>query len=113
MDVKEAVKSKENYGRIAAWFQDMEDLDTEQMVLLIDTIDSMSEEIYEHYRALQARFKQAAAQVLERRQKEGDFTFLTEAQKEQLAYALKKAGEKKVLLAEKYQAYIRELETTI
>lgn len=113
MDVKEAVKSKENYSSIVAWFQSMETLDMDQMVLLIDTIDSMSEEIYEHYRALQIRFKQAAAQVLERRQKEGNFSFLTKTQKTQFGYALKKAGEKKVLLAEKYQAYIKELETTI
>lgn len=113
MDVKEAVKSKENYSGIVAYFQGMETMDTEQMILLIDTIDSMSEEIYEHYRALQMRFKQAAAQVLERQQKEGDFSFLTETQKMQFGYALKRAAENKTLLAEKYQAYIRELETTV
>ena len=57
MDVKEAVKDKAQYKDIVAYFQGMDRIGTEQLVLLIDTISLMSEEIFEHYKALQVIFK--------------------------------------------------------
>ena len=52
MDVREAVKDKANYAEIVKWFQGLGDLDLDQLVLLAETIDAMSEEIFEHYKAL-------------------------------------------------------------
>ena len=69
----------------------------------------MSEEIFEHYKALGSIFKGAVSEILERREKEGGFGFLTDSQKSQLSYALQKAGNLKVLLWEKYEQYDEEL----
>lgn len=52
MDVLEAVKCKENYSSIVTYFKAMNTLDTAQLAVLIDTIEQMSEEIFEHYKAL-------------------------------------------------------------
>ena len=109
MDVKEAVKDKAQYKDIVAYFQGMDRISTEQLVLLIDTISLMSEEIFEHYKALGSIFKGAVSEILERREKEGGFGFLTDSQKSQLSYALQKAGNLKVLLWEKYEQYDEEL----
>ena len=43
MDVREAVKDKANYAEIVKWFQSLGDLDLDQLVLLAETIDAMSE----------------------------------------------------------------------
>ena len=52
MDVRKAVKHRENYDSIVTYFKTLKTPGMDQMVLLIDTIDQMSPEIYEHYRAL-------------------------------------------------------------
>ncbi len=102
MDVREAVKDKGKYKDIVGYFQGLGTLDT-------DTIELMSEEIFEHYKALGSIFKGAVSEILERREKEGGFGFLTDSQKSQLSYALQKAGNLKVLLWEKYEQYDEEL----
>ncbi|MFQ9705150.1 MAG: hypothetical protein ACLR0U_31365 [Enterocloster clostridioformis] len=56
MDVREAVKYRENYDSIVTYFKTLKTPGMDQMVLLIDTIERMSPEIYEHYRALQDMF---------------------------------------------------------
>ncbi|MCI8887166.1 MAG: hypothetical protein HFG70_03680 [Hungatella sp.] len=109
MDVKEAVKDKEQYKDIVGYFQEMNPMGTDGLVLLIDTIELMSEEIFEHYKALQAVFKKAVSGIFKRREREGGFGFLTASQKCQLSYAIEKAGALKVLLWEKYEEYDREL----
>ena len=81
MDVREAVKDKAQYKDIVAYFQESDTLSTDQMVLLIDTIELMSEEIFEHYKALQVLFKEAVSEILKRREREGGFDFLTDSQK--------------------------------
>lgn len=110
MDVKEAVKKKEHYGSIVTYFENLKELDMDQLVLLIDVIEEMSEEIFEHYKALQNRFKAAVSIILEKRQKEGSFAFLTQKQRNQLSYAIEKAGRLGVLLWEKYEWVGKELE---
>ena len=110
MDVMEAVKDKARYREIVEYFDKMVDPGTEQTALLIDAIEQMSEEIFEHYKALQVIFKTAVADILMRRDREGGFDFLTDSQKGQLSYALRKAGALRVLLWEKYEAYDRELQ---
>ncbi len=100
MDVMEAVKDKARYREIVEYFDRMVDPGTEQTALLIDAIEQMSEEI----------FKTAVADILMRRDREGGFDFLTDSQKGQLSYALRKAGALRVLLWEKYEAYDRELQ---
>ena len=88
MDVMEAVKDKARYREIVEYFDKMVDPGTEQTALLIDAIEQMSEEIFEHYKAMQVIFKTAVADILMRRDRE----------------ALR------VLLWEKYEAYDRELQ---
>ena len=109
MDIREAVKDKGKYKDIVGYFQGLGTLDTDCLALLIDTIELMSEEIFEHYKALQVIFKGMVSEILERREKEGGFGFLTDSQKSQLSYALQKAGNLKVLLWEKYEQYDEEL----
>lgn len=109
MDVREAVKNKENYSSIVTYFQNMKDLSSDQLVLLIDVIDMMQEEIFEHYRALQLMFRRKVSEIIARRQKEGDFSFLTVSEQECFSYAIQKAGRTGVLLWEKYEIYDREL----
>lgn len=109
MDVREAVKKKENYGRIVNYFRNLGSLDIDQMILLIDIIGEMSEEIFEHYRAMQLIFRDAVHSIIRRRNQEGGFTFLSETQRQQLAWAMEKAGQNGAILAEKYESYIAEL----
>ena len=109
MDVREAVKDKTKYQEIVAYFQESAPLSVDRLVLLIDTIELMSEEIFEHYKALQVLFKEAVSEILKRREREGGFDFLTDSQKSQLSYALRKAGNLKVLLWEKYEEFDKEL----
>lgn len=109
MDVKEAVKDKSQYKDIVGYFRESDALGTDRLVLLIDTIELMSEEIFEHYKALQVIFKGMVSEILERREQEGSFDFLTDSQKSQFSYALQKAGKLRVLLWEKYERYDREL----
>ncbi|MEI3183085.1 MAG: hypothetical protein V8S98_06990 [Lachnospiraceae bacterium] len=90
MDIREAVKDKANYADIVTYFQNLNILDLDQMALLIDTIDEMSEEIFEHYRALQLIFRKEAADIIEQRKQEGSFAFLTEAQQKKLFAILEK-----------------------
>ncbi len=91
MDIREAVKDKANYADIVTYFQNLNILDLDQMALLIDTIDEMSEEIFEHYRALQLIFRKEAADIIEQRKQEGSFAFLTEAQQKK---AFRNSGER-------------------
>ena len=109
MDVREAVKDKTKYQEIVAYFQESAPLSVDRLVLLIDTIELMSEEIFEHYKALQVIFKKAVSEILKRREQEGGFGFLSDSQKGQLSYALQKAGRLKVLLWEKYEEFDTEL----
>lgn len=109
MDVKEAVKDKAQYKEIVNYFQGIETFDVEQMVLLIDTIGLMSEEIFEHYRALHVVFKKALSEILKKRDQEGSFDFLSDSEKNQLSYAIEKAGALRVILSEKYEEYDLEL----
>lgn len=109
MNVKEAVKDRENYSSIVTYYKNLKTLDTDQLTVLIDVIDEMSEENFEHYKALHTIFKEAVANILKRRQEEGNFTFLTDSQKNQLSYAIEKAGRLHVLLWEKYELLDKEL----
>lgn len=92
MDVREAVKSKENYSNIVTYFREQQPLDAAQVALLTDIIEEMSEEIFEHYKALQNILKEELANMRKQRQKTGDYSFLSEADRCQLIYALEKAG---------------------
>ena len=46
MDIREAVTHKEQYSDIVTYFRNQKTLSVDQLVLLIDTIDAMSPEIY-------------------------------------------------------------------
>ena len=112
MNVREAVKDKARYKDIVVYFQELDTLSMDHLVLLIDTVDLMSEEIFEHYKALQVIFKKVVSEILTRRNQEGNFDFLTDSQKCQLSYAIEKAGNLRVLLSEKYEEYDKELLAT-
>lgn len=103
MDIRTAVQDKENYGEIVNWFRSQGTLDIEQMVLLVDTIEAMSEEIFEHYRALQdicrKEIKRFASTDIG----------LDESDRCRLAYVIQKACSLGVLLPEKYEDLARDL----
>lgn len=109
MDIREAVKDKANYADIVTYFQNLNILDLDQMAMLIDTIDEMSEEIFEHYRALQLIFRKEAADIIEQRKQEGSFAFLTEAQQKKLFAILEKGCGLRAINREKYEEYLTEL----
>ena len=109
MDIKEAVKDKANYAEIVTYFQNLNILNVDQMALLIDTIEAMSEEIFEHYRALQLIFRKAAADMIEQRKQEGSFAFLTEAQRKELHEILERGCATRSINREKYEEYLAEL----
>jgi len=109
MEVREAVKDKARYQEIVTYFQERNSQEPEELALMIDVIELMSEEIFEHYRRMADLFKERVSRLLARREKEGSFQFLTEEQKERLSYALEKAGRLKVLLWEKYEDYDKEI----
>ena len=95
-DIREAVKYKENYDSIVTYFKTLKTPGLDQMVLLIDTIEQMSPEIYEHYRALQDIFRTRLK----------DMEAGNPAPCEQLAYIIKKGCSTDTLLKEKYESYI-------
>lgn len=91
-EIREAVKNKENYSSIVTYFKTQKTLSEADLALLIDMIEEMSPEIYEHYRALQDMFREGIRKHLEAQEASG----------EQLAYAIKKGCALGTLLAEKY-----------
>lgn len=101
MDIREAVKDKENYGSIVTYFRALEQPDMAQMCLLIDTIEKMSPEIYEHYRALQDIFRSKLRSMLDCRDAEGSRELTKD-----FAYLLAKGCSTGTLLEEKYKAYL-------
>lgn len=103
MDVRTAVKDKGNYGEVVSWFRSQGTLTMDQMVILVDAIGLMSEEIYEHYRALQDICRAEVKRILSM---EG---ILDESDKRQLAYVIEKACGLGILLSEKYEDVAREL----
>lgn len=110
MDVKKAVKEKENYADIVQWFRSQGDLDIGQMELLADTIDEMSEEIFEHYRALCQLLKEQLQRIRRICGEEGCGNAFPEAsERSRLAYVIEKACEQKVILREKYEDLANEL----
>ena len=92
-EIREAVKNKENYSSIVTYFKTLKILSETDLALLIDIIEEMSPEIYEHYRALQDIFREGIRTQLEGRDR---------AFSEPLAYAVKKGCATGALLAEKY-----------
>ena len=110
MDVITAVKDKANYADIVAWFRSQGELDTEQLVLLVDTIDEMSEEIFEHYKALCGILKREL-QRIRRICTEGNCqeAFPDDAVRHQLAYVVEKACGERFVLAEKYEELVEVL----
>lgn len=101
MNIKNAVREKENYADIVRWFEERQPLQMDELVLLADTMTAMSEEIYEHYRALQDICKTELQRI---RKAE---TVLDEHQQEQLIYVIRRACEEGFLLSEKYEDMIK------
>ena len=97
MDVRKAVKHRENYDSIVTYFKTLKTPGMDQMVLLIDTIDQMSPEIYEHYRALQDIFRMRLKEML---------AGGNPRPQEQLAYMIQKRCSTGTLLREKYERYL-------
>ena len=64
-EIREAVKNKENYSSIVTYFKTQKTLSEADLALLIDIIEEMSPEIYEHYRALQDMFREGIRKHLE------------------------------------------------
>ena len=110
MDVRSAVKEKANYADIVRWFKAKDNLDGEQLVLLVDTIGDMSEEIYEHYRALCDILKGHLQKIRRVCLEEGcEAAFPEEPMRHQVAYVVEKACRMRVVLPEKYEELVANL----
>lgn len=110
MDVRNAVKNQANYADIVKWFRAQGDLSAEQMVLLVDTIEEMSEEIFEHYKALCDILKQQLQKLRRICSEKGcQEVFPDSSTRYQLVYVIAKACEQKAVLAEKYTELMNEL----
>lgn len=88
-------KRKEHYNEIAAFFREKDEFTGKELVALIETIDQMSEEIYEYYRELKDLFKAAV------REKAGGMPAPSETA--EIGYAILKACNTGVLQPEKYR----------
>ncbi len=113
MDVMTAVKDKANYGAIVKWFRGQGDLDMDQMVLLADTIQAMSEEIYEHYRALRDILK-SQLQRIRRICEDGHLDEICPQgpMRDQLTYVVGIAVARKVILPDRYGELLSKCNTT-
>lgn len=100
MNVNEAVKDKANYSSIVTYFKNLKTLSPDDMVRLIDVIEVMSEEIFEHYKALCDMCREELQQINEH---------CEASQRRQLAYVLDKACAMKIVHEEKYQDLAAEL----
>ena len=110
MDVQHAVKDKANYSDIVKWFQEQGDLDGEQLTLLVNTIGEMSEEIFEHYRALCNILKGHLQKIRQVCSEKGcQEAFPDESVRRQLIYVIGKACGEKAVLPEKYTELMEDL----
>lgn len=71
------------------------------MRALLETLEAMDFQIYELYRSLQDQFKVTLRELLETYDTMGD------AEKDMISDAIKRACGIRILLAEKYEAYVR------
>lgn len=103
MDVREAVMDMANYDSIVTYFKNLKTFGGDDLALLVDTIDNMSEEIFEHYKALCDLCRGELQKLRRTFQKQSDFDFLEVFERRQLAYAVNKACGMGILLTEKYE----------
>ena len=105
-DTKE--RKKAHYGQIVEKFREADCANVENLVYLIDTINQMSPEIYEHYRGLQDLFraglKAYLAGIAEMKEMGPVYRIADPQEKEKLEYCLNKACENGTLLREKYSS---------
>ena len=102
MNVSEVVKDKANYAQVVEWFRGLGDLD--QLVLLVDTIDEMSEEIFEHYKALCDILKGQLQRISRICRENGiEKEFPEASMRSRLAYIVNMAGREGAVLPEKYE----------
>ena len=98
------VEKKAHYAQIVEKFRNADCSQIQDLMYLIDTINQMSPEIYEHYRGLQDIFRANMHRLLEKIREQGDvYRVKDEEEKAQLAACLEKACANKTLLKEKYQ----------
>ena len=110
MDIKTAVKDKANYSEIVSWFQAQRPLKPDQLVLLVDTIDAMSEEIFEYYKALLDLLREELQRIRRIDREKGTPDGLLDASgRKQMAYVLRKACDRNMILSEKYEDMMAHL----
>ena len=98
------VEKKAHYAQIVEKFRNADCSQIQDLMYLIDTINQMSPEIYEHYRGLQDIFRANMHRLLEKIREQGDvYRVKDEEEKALLAACLGKACANKTLLKEKYQ----------
>ncbi len=110
MNVREAVKDKANYAEIVDYFKSLEPLDLKQTALLEDVTEKMSEQIFEHYRAMQLMLRKAVAGVMDRRKQTGDFSFLSAADQRTLKEVIIRGSDNGALNPEHFEDYLMELQ---
>ena len=102
---------KAKYIDIVDDFRGLGEMSPQQMVSLAETICQVSEEIFEHYKALCDLLKRELQRVRKIWKEVGCKTaFPEESDRRLLSQALKSACLQKVILAEKYEELAKELE---
>ena len=97
------VEKKAHYAQIVEKFRNADCSQIQDLMYLIDTINQMSPEIYEHYRGLQDIFRANMHRLLEKIREQGDvYRGKDEEEKALLAACLEKAFANKTLRKEKY-----------
>lgn len=100
---------KEEYAQVVARYRNIESFTPDQLVGLADDMGAMSEEIYEHYRAMQDLCKRELGKIRDAYEREGSLEALYDReQREKIWYVLKKAGEHRAILWEKYEKMERQ-----
>lgn len=113
MDVREAVKDKANYAGIVRYFENTQASDPDQMLLMVQVLEAMSEEIFEHYRALQLLLRRSVGELIDRRRRKGNFSFLSVADRQTFAEVLVRGSRTGALNPEHFEDFLPELQQKV
>ncbi len=98
---------KEKYPEIVEEFRRKGDMNPDELTALMDTIEAVSPEIYEHYRALCDMMKVQLQRIRRICETEGcESAFPEDSVRTQLAGVIERACAQKVILAEKYRELV-------
>ncbi len=113
MDVLEEVKDKAGYAGIVRYFESIQDPDPDQLLLMVRVLEEMSEEIFEHYRALQLLLRRHVGEWIDRHRREGDFSFLSGSDRQTFVEVLVRGSRTGALNPEHFEDFLPELQQKV